>query len=223
MTFLDVVTTYALWFANGLMAVLYWIIGHFFTVLSCLVALVIAFGIDPFVQSRASDRPRRYGRGEVHTAAPVATYLTLGVAAFWGFLSSFSQFPVPLIGFVLWVIGLLAILVVSEERTNVLYWVKVGILVYGVFVLAFRGVQAYISITDPAAWATFVGTSSGASEVLIRTRQNIATIGILFLFFLYPAMYAGMLFNRAFRNPKPNFNLFREAGDVIRRIRTREP
>lgn len=223
MSFFQVLSALPLWLANGVMAVLYWVIGNFFTFLSGLVALVIAFGIDPFVQARASDRPRRGDRGEVHTASPVATYLTLGSAAFWTVVSLTSEFPIPLIGFLMWAIGLVAILVMSEERPNQLWWVKIGVVAYGFLVLGLRLVLFYMKVTDPTAWASFLGSSGDAQTILANTRQNIATIGILFTFILYPLWYAGLLLNRLLRNPKPNFNVFTEAGAVIRRIRTRQP
>jgi hypothetical protein len=46
-------------------------------------------------------------------------------------------------------------------------------------------------------------------------------IGMLFVLVLYPVGFAAMLMNRFIRNPKPLFNVWREAGDVIRRVRTR--
>jgi hypothetical protein len=161
-----------------------------------LVALVIAFGIDPYIQARGVDRPRRYGRGTVTTAPPAAAYLTLGTSAFWSLVAATSQFPIPLIGALLWVVGLLAILVISEERVNQLWWVKAGILTYCALVLALRLVLFYLQATDPAAWASFVGTSSDAQIVMVNTRHNIATLGILTAFVLYPLGFAGMLLNR---------------------------
>jgi hypothetical protein len=223
MTVSEVLAAVPLWLANGALAVLYWIVANFFTFLSGLVALVIAFGIDPFIQARASDRPRRGERGTVHTVSPVATYLTLGAAFFWSIVSLTSEFPIPLIGFLLWVIGLVAILVMSEERPNQLWWVKIGIVAYGFLVLGLRLVLFYMKVTDPTAWASFLGSSGDAQVVLENTRHNVATIGILFTFIVYPLWFAGLLLNRLLRNPKPNFNLFTEAGTVIRRIRTRQP
>jgi hypothetical protein len=223
MTPVQILLAVPIWWVNGALAILYWIIGNLFTVISNLIALVIAFGIDPFLQSRAVDRPRRYERGASSTGVPSATYLTLGTAAFWTVVSLTSQFPVPLIGLLLWLIGLFAIMVISEERFNQLWWVKAGIITYGMLVIALRLVQFYLAVTDPTAWASFVGTSTDAQVVLESTRHNFATIGILFVFVLYPLGFTGMLLNRALRNPKPNFNLFTEAGTVLRRLRTRAP
>jgi hypothetical protein len=56
---------------------------------------------------------------------------------------------------------------------------------------------------------------------LASTRSNVALIGMLFVFVLYPVGFAAMLLNRFIRNPKPLYNLWLEAGDVLRRLRTR--
>jgi hypothetical protein len=46
-------------------------------------------------------------------------------------------------------------------------------------------------------------------------------IGMLFVLVLYPVGYAAMLMNRFIRNPKPLYNLWSEAGEVLKRLRTR--
>jgi hypothetical protein len=115
-----------------------------------------------------------------------------------------------------------AILFVTEERYNLLWWAKVGVLVYAVLVVGLRAGLLALQSTDPVAWAGMLGSSGDAQDVLTNTRGNIATIGILFEFAIYPLSYAGLLFNRVLRNPKPFFSAWKEFGDVIRRIRTRQ-
>jgi hypothetical protein len=219
---IQVLTSLPLWFVNGALYIVYWIVGNLFSVYSCGVALLIAFGIDPHIQSRAVDRPRRYGRGIVSTGAPSATYLTLVTALIWTGVSITSKFPIPLIGAVLWTLAITAILVVTEERYNMLWWAKIGILVYAVLVVGLQAGLYALQITDPVAWAGMIGSSGDAQDVIANTRGNIATIGILFEFAIYPLSYAGLLFNRVLRNPKPFFSAWTEFGDVIRHIRTRQ-
>lgn len=219
---IETLASLPLWFVNGALAVLYWIAGNLFTVASLGIALLIAFGIDPRIQSRAVDRPRRAGRGVISTGAPSATYLTLAAALLWTLVSISSKFPVPLIGTILWIMALAAILFVTEERANMLWWAKVGIIVYAVLVIALRAGLLALEMTDPVAWAGMLGSSGDAQDVIATTRGNIATIGILFEFAIYPLSYAGLLFNRVLRNPKPFFSAWTEFGDVIRRMRTRQ-
>lgn len=211
-----------IWWLNGFLFVAYWIIGHLFEVVSFLVATVILFGIDPFLQERASDRPRRYGRGEVHTAPPMAQYMTLGTLVVWMIVSLTSEFPVPLIGMALWIIALVGIIVVSEERFNQQWWAKIGIVTYAGLVLLLRFGMVALRTVSPADWAAVIGTSEDAQMVLANTRGNVAMIGMMFTFILYPLGYGGLLLNRFFRNPKPLYNILQESGDVLRRLRTRK-
>jgi hypothetical protein len=221
MTFSDFVLSIPMWFLNGLLITIYWLTDHLSEATSLFSACAIAFGIDPVIQARASERPRRYERGGVQTSSQAASYFTLFVLVIWLIASLSSRFPIPLLGAAMWMIGLVAIVAVSEERFNLLWWVKTGILMYAIlsFLLRF-GLQA-LEITSPAAWASVVGSSADAQVVLEQTRGNVAMIGMLFVFVLYPMGFAAMLFNRFLRNPKPLYNFWMEAGDVLRRLRTR--
>ncbi len=210
-----------IWFLNGLLFILYWLGGHLAEVFSALCGLAIAFGLDPHLQARASERPRRYERGQVQTSVPTATYITLGVLLLWLIVSLSSRHPVPLIGAALWLVGLISILALPEERFNQQWWVKTGILVYSALVLLLRFGLQTLQATSPADWSGVVGSSADAQTVLANTRSNVAMIGMLFVWVLYPLGYAAMLFNRFIRNPKPLFNVWLEAGEVIKRVRTR--
>ncbi len=221
MTFGEFLLALPMWFLNGVLVAIYWLADHIAEEISILSGLVIAFGIDPVIQARASERPRRYERGGVQTGPQAATYFTFAVMSVWIIASICSRFPIPVLGAVMWVVGLVAILAVSEERFNLLWWVKTGILTYAILCFLLRfGLQA-LEITSPAAWASVVGNSADAQVVLQQTRSNVAMIGMLFVFVLYPLGFSAMLFNRFLRNPKPLYNFRMEAGDVLRRLRTR--
>jgi hypothetical protein len=221
MTFTDYLIALPMWFLNGTLATIYWLVAHLAEVVSLLAALVIAFGIDPILQARASERPRRYERGGTQTASPAATYFTLAVLSIWLTASILSRFPIPLIGAAMWVIGLIAIMAVSEERFNMLWWVKTGILTYAILSFLLRFGLPALERTSPAEWATMVGNSADAQIILQQTRGNVAMIGMLFVFVLYPVGFSAVLLNRFLRNPKPLYNFWLEAGDVLRRLRTR--
>ena len=210
-----------MWLVNGVMRVLYWLAGHVAEALSLLSGFVIAFGFDPYIQARASERPRRYERGSVQTAPPAASYFTLGVLGLWLVISLTSHNPVPILGAAMWMIGLLGILAVPEERFNQLWWVKTGLLVYSALVLLLRFGLPLLQRTNPSDWVTVIGSGADAQAILQQTQNNVALIGMLFIWVLYPVGYAAMLLNRFVRNPKPLFSIWLEAGDVLRRLRTR--
>ncbi len=221
MTFGDFLLALPMWFLNGLLVTTYWLGAHLAEAVSLLAGVVIAFGIDPVIQTRATERPRRYERGGVQTSSQAATYFTLAVLSVWQIASILSRFPIPLLGAAMWVVGLVAILAVSEERFNLLWWVKTGILTYAILCFLLRFGLPALETTSPAAWASVVGSSADAQVVLEQTRGNVAMIGMLFVFVLYPIGFSAMLFNRFLRNPKPLYNFRMEAGDVLRRLRTR--
>lgn len=216
-----VVEALPMWLVNGTLFLLYWLAGHIAEASSLVCGLVIAFALDPYLQARATERPRRYERGGVLTAVPAATYFTLGVLAVWVTVSITSRYPVPLIGAAMWLVGLLAILALPEERFNQQWWVKTGILVYAALVLLLHFGLQTLQGTNPSDWAGIIGSSADAQTVLANTRSNVAMIGMLFVLVLYPLGFVAMLFNRFIRNPKPLYNIWLEAGDVIRRLRTR--
>ena len=221
MSFLDILLALPMWLVNGTLFLLYWLAGHIAEVFSLVCGLVIAFGLDPHLQARASERPRRSDRGNVQTAVPAATYFTLGTLAVWLTVSIISSYPVPLIGAAMWSVGMLAILAVPEERFNQQWWVKTGMLVYAALVLLLHFGLQTLQGTSPADWAGIIGSSADAQTVLANTRSNVAMIGMLFILVLYPIGFAAMLFNRFIRNPKPLYNIWLEAGDVLKRLRTR--
>ena len=139
----------------------------------------------------------------------------------WLVVSAISKYPIPAIGAAMWFVGLVSILAVAEERFNQLWWVKTGILVYAVLVLLLHFGLQILQGTSPADWAGILGSSADAQTVLANTHNNVAMIGMLFVLVLYPLGFVAMLFNRFIRNPKPLYNIWLEAGDVIRRLRTR--
>ena len=209
------------WLLNGFLAVVYWAAAHIFDFIALLAAAFILFGLDPLYQERAVMRPRRYGRGEAQTGSLNAQYFTLATLAAWLIVSLTSEFPVPLIGAVLWMLAMFGILLVSEERVNQQWWAKTGLLTYAGLVLVLRFGILALNQVSPADWAGVVGSSADAQIVLDNTRGNVAMIGMIFTFVLYPLGYAGMLLNRFVRNPKGLFNSFREAGEIMERLRVR--
>lgn len=222
MSFSELLLAVPVWWINGILAVLYALASHLEEFAVLLAGMIILLSYDPQVQRRASSRPRRYGRGELQTSPPVAQYFTLGTLLAWIPVSLTSRFPVPLLGVLLWWVGLAGILVLPEERYNQLWWAKTGILVYAGIVLALRFSLEMLAQASPADWAGVVGDRLGAEMALVSTRSSLATVGMLFVFVLYPVGYCGLLLNRFLRNPKSVFTIGREAGDVIRRLRTRQ-
>jgi hypothetical protein len=221
MSIVDIILAIPIWWINGVLAMFYWLLDRLPEIAAAAAGATILLGIDPILQQRAGERPRRQGRGEAQTTGKNAQYFTLATLITWLLVSYNSRFPVPLIGACLWWVGLLAILAVPEERFNQLWWAKTGLLVYAGLALLLRYGLVMLNQVNPADWASVVGSRMDAQAILATTRGNIAMIGMLFVFVLYPLGYFSLLFNRFLRNPKPLYAIGLEAGDVIRRLRTR--
>lgn len=215
------ITALPIFLVNGFLATVYWFAANFTDAISILVAAMILFWIDPYIQNRATARARRYGRGAAHAGAPTSQYLTLFTILTWVLISQFSSQPIPFIGMCLWLIGLIGILAVSEQRFNQLWWAKIGIITYAAIVVILRIWIGAIGLANPADWASIAGSSADAQVMIQNTRSNVVTISILFEWFIFPLGYTGLLLNKALRNPKPLFNVFTEPGEVLRRLRVR--
>lgn len=222
MTIDQVALSLLTYWVNGILATIYWIMWNFSDVVSIAAACIIVFWVDPFIQNRATSRIRRYGRGEVQTGSPASQYLTIFTIIVWVIVSQLNPQPIPFIGMVMWIIALIGILAVSEQRFNQLWWAKAGILSYAAIVVLLRVWTTAFSFTNAADWASFAGTSADAQVVLQNTRSNVVTLAMLFEFFIYPLGYAGLLLNKLVRNPKPLFSVFTEPGEVLRRLRVRQ-
>lgn len=216
------VLAFPIWVINGLLVTLYWLVGHLPELVSLSVVLLLAFGIAPVLQRRAVARVRRYGRGEAMTGRATAMWFTLAAGAAWLLASLVSKPPIPVIGMFMWLAAAGAVLLVSEERMNVLWWANSGMVTYAVAVVTFRYGMALLGRISPAAWAAAIGSVQDAEIVLENTRANLAMIGMVAVFVLYPLGYVGLLFNRLLRNPKPLYNSFLEAGEVLARMRDRQ-
>ena len=68
----------------------------------------------------------------------------------------------------------IAILFLTEERYNLLWWAKVGIIVYAILVVGLRAGLLTLEMTDPIAWAAMLGGSGDAQDVIASTRAAIS-------------------------------------------------
>jgi hypothetical protein len=84
-----------IWWINGVLSMVYWSIGHLAEILAILAGAVILFGVDPIVQQRASERPRRHERGGVQTSTPNAQYLPWQQCWFGSSSRYFHSFQYP--------------------------------------------------------------------------------------------------------------------------------
>jgi hypothetical protein len=212
--------------ANGALVILYWLAAHAPALTSVVSASLLSLLPDVEIQRRAGFRPRRGDRSEngassvqVPRTAQVITGIVLitWLAAQWDMGA-----PVPWIGAAMWVAGLAAILALSAQRFNLLWYVKAGIAMYALAVIGSRIYLGYTAGLTPEQWAALIGSSESAAVVIASTRSNVTTILLWALWLIVPLGNFSMLVQQIFINPMSMVSPLAGAQDLLRALRVRD-
>jgi hypothetical protein len=109
--------------------------------------------------------------------------------------------PVPWIGAAMWIAGLIAVLALSTQRFNLLWYVKAGIAMYALAVIGSRIYLGYTSHLTAEQWAALVGSSESAATLIASIRGNVTTILLWALWLVVPLGFFSMLVQQVFINP----------------------
>jgi len=212
--------------ANGVLVILYWLAAHTPALTSLVSALLIAWLPDAEIQQRAGFRPRRSERGSEGGSSGkiprTAQVMTVMVLVAWIIAQWDMGAPVPWIGAAMWVAGLVAILALSVQRFNLLWYVKAGIAMYSLAVIGSRIYLGYTAGLTPEQWAALIGSSESAAIVIANTRSNVTTILLWALWLIVPLGYFSMLVQQVFINPMSMVNPLAGAQDLLRALRVRD-
>jgi hypothetical protein len=204
---------------NGFLALLYFAWEQGPTLLSLVVAGLVAAFPDRSVQRVVGHRARRQDRGSVVHATPVAMIGTAVVAAIWTAASLLSCAPVTLWGLALWAALLAGALALPQERENVL-WTHKGLIVgYAALAIGLRLI--FQSPVDTAGWSQLMGVEQGGTALLAMVRQALAPWVVITVWAVYPAVYLGFLGQRIFANRSRLISPMASARRVIEDLRTR--
>ena len=206
---------------NGLLWLLYAVASILPALVSIGAAGVMALVVDDAVQKLAGARPLRDGRGGVQTSPKTSQTITGIVLALWLVAQWGMGEPVPWIGAVMWIAGLLAILAVPAQRFTLLNGVKVGIVTYALAVIISRIYLAYTTRISPEEWAVLLGSAESAAQVIASTRANTTTVAIWALWLVVPLGYFSMLAQQAFLNPVSLTNPFATYEQMLISLRDR--
>ncbi len=206
---------------NGLFWLLYQVASILPALVCAGVAGLMALVVDDAVQKMAATRPLRDGRGGVQTSPKTSQILTGIVLALWLVAQWGMGAPVPWIGVVMWIAGLLAILSVPAQRFTLLNGVKAGIVTYALAVMISRIYLAYTTRISPEEWAALLGSAETAAQVIASTRANTTTIAIWALWLVVPLGYFSMLAQQAFLNPVSLTNPFATYEQMLISLRDR--
>ena len=226
MTILDqlgvLLTDLPIYLANGVLVILYWLAAHSAALVSLACAVSIILLPDAQVQARAGFRPSRHE--EVASIGPTprtAQIMTGIVLVSWLIAQWDMGAPVPWIGAVMWVAGLMAVLALSTQRFNLLWYVKAGIAMYALAVIGSRIYLGYTSHLTAEQWAALVGSSESAAILIASTRGNVTTILLWALWLVVPLGYFSMLVQQVFINPMSIVSPLASAQDMLRALRMR--
>lgn len=212
--------------ANGVLVILYWLAAHTPALASLVSALLMAWLPDAEIQQRAGFRPRRSERGSASGSSGniprTAQVMTVMVLVAWIIAQWDMGAPVPWIGAAMWVAGLAAILALSAQRFNLLWYVKAGIAMYSLAVIGSRIYLGYTAGLTPEQWAALIGSSESAAIVIANTRSNVTTILLWALWLIVPLGYFSMLVQQVFINPMSMVNPLAGAQDLLRALRVRD-
>jgi hypothetical protein len=208
--------------ANGALVVLYWIIGNTPAIVSLACAAAMALLPDAEIQRRAGFRPRRTGRGSEGTLPRTAQVMTAIVLVAWLAAQWSMGAPVPWIGAAMWAAGLVAVLALSAQRFNLVWYVKAGVAMYALAVIGSRIYLAYTAHLTPEQWAALIGSSESAAVVIAGTRGNVTTIILWALWLIVPLGYFSMLVQQVFINPMSIVNPLSGVQDMLRSLRVRD-
>ena len=186
--------------ANGILLTLYWLLANLPALVSIGVAYLIAIVPDRSVQNRTG-RPLRGSRVNDQQGSQSAQIMTVLVLLLWIAGQWGMGAPVPWIGAAMWLVGGFAAIIMQNQQFNLLWFVKTGIAIYALAVIASRLYLAYTIQLTPEQWAALIGSSQSAAAVIANTRGNMTTIILWALWLVIPLGYFSMLLQQVFLNP----------------------
>jgi hypothetical protein len=217
-----ILTDIPIYAANGALVILYWLLANAPALVSTACATILVLLPDAEIQQRAGFRPRRGDRGATYTTPRTAQIISGMVLAIWIIAQWNMGAPVPWIGAAMWLAGLIAVLTLSAQRFNLLWYVKAGIAMYALAVIGSRIYLAYTTHLTPEQWASLIGSSESAAAVIAGTRGNVTTILLWALWLIVPLGYFSMLVQQVFINPMSIVNPLAGAQDMMRALRVRD-
>jgi hypothetical protein len=129
--------------------------------------------------------------------------------------------PVPWIGAVLWLVGMLTVLMMPAQRFNVSWIAKTGIIIYALCVLASRIYLAYTATLTADQWASLIGSSESAAMVIASTRGSVTTIVLWALWLVAPLGVLTVLIGQLSVNPGALLNPMAGYQEVLKNLRSR--
>ncbi len=195
------------YFANGLLVIVYQLAANF----PSLVSLGSAYGcfhwFDLPAQAKAGFVPRRGAMDNLSSASlpilPMSALLTGIALGLWLLAQFLIREPVPWIGAGMWLVGLAGIFLAPDhQRENTLWFVKTGLILYSLAVIASRIYLSYTAQLTPEQWAGLIGSTDSAAAVIANTRSSVTTVVLWALWLVIPLGFGSLLLQQLLVNPR---------------------
>jgi hypothetical protein len=197
--------------ANGLLIVLYALFGNLAALLSASCAGLVGWRFDPPARQAAGFVPLRTGAfNPTHMpnrATSLGWIMTGAAFGLWLVAQALIREPVAWIGAGMWGLGVIAIsLTEGHQRDNTLWFVKSGLILYSLAVIASRVYLNYTAQLSPEQWAGLLGSTDTAAAVIANTRSNVTTIVLWAIWLVIPLGYFSMLIQQLLVMPRSLLN-----------------
>jgi hypothetical protein len=193
--------------ANGLLIVIYAVFGNMAGIISTGCAWAMGCRFDLPARQAAGFVPLRTAWFDRQNIPPRATSIGLIMTALssglWLLAQTLIREPVAWIGAGMWGLGLVAVMVAEgHQRDNTLWFVKSGLILYSLAVIASRVYLHYTAQLSPEQWAGLLGSTETAAVVIANTRSNVTTIVLWAIWLIIPLGYFSMLIQQLLVMPR---------------------
>lgn len=211
---------------NGLLYMLYWVVGHLALLGALFCALLVSLVYDRQGQELAYAQPGRWGRVGITVESIAQRRMQLYTAfIFAAYLAGMMIFPepVPFLGLAMWGSTVLALWMLPSEREPLLFRCKGFIVTYALLLIAFKIYLSQIHGAPVGEWAQALGQSSSeTAEILARNAAIFTFVGMFACWFAVPFAHVSYVVQRLLINPESLFFSRKGMEAVIKAYRARE-
>ncbi len=211
------------YFANGVLATVYFLLERSPHLISIAMALLIGLTFDRLVQRQATFAPRRYETGAVAPSRTprTAQVMTLFACGLWLVATWTFGSLVPFIGALMWAAAFAGLLIMPQQRWSLLWSTKAYLIIYSLAVVGFRAYLWQAGQLSPQQLAEVFGGASSASHIIAQNTGTFASVGSWLLWAIMPAGFFALLLQNWMAQPMALVGPFEGAQDVMRALRTR--
>jgi len=211
---------------NGLLYMLYWVVGHLPLLGALACALLVILVYDRQGQELAYAQPGRWGRVGITVEGIAQRRMQLYTACiFVLYLAGMIIFPepVPFLGLAMWASTVLSLWMLPSEREPLLFRCKGFIVTYALLLIAFKIYLSQIHGAPVGEWAQALGQSaSDTAEILARNAAIFTFVGMFACWFAVPFAHVSYVLQRLLINPESLFFSRKGMEALIKAYRARE-